>query len=427
MTTTRSVFFGVNTSVGLAFFNQAFDRDANGLPRRFGDIAKLTKNAALSSDNKRSFTLIGDPALRLALPHWNAVTDSINGMHISYVDTLQALSKVTVKGHITDLTGALASQFNGTIVPTIFDKVKQEQTLGQDPGSPVISYEEQRNILYRGKASVTNGIFQFSFIIPKDIALAYGRGKLSYYAYSSNMDAVGVDTTFLIGGINPNASLDSTGPEITAYMNDDQFIDGGITDATPVLFCKFFDDSGINTVGNGIGHDITAVLDDNTAAPIVLNDYYVAEMDTYKEGSLKYLFSELKPGTHQLKIKAWDVNNNSSETAVNFTVKQKEDPKIQRLFNYPNPFSKSTQFMLEHNQSCSSLEVQIQIYTISGRLVKTLQEKAITSGFNLRGIYWDGKDDFGDPLANGVYVYRLIYQNEDGKKAEATQKLVILN
>lgn len=427
MTTTRSVFFGVNTSVGLAFFNQAFDRDANGLPRRFGDIAKLTKNAALSSDNKRSFTLIGDPALRLALPHWNAVTDSINGMHISYVDTLQALSKVTVKGHITDLTGALASQFNGTIVPTIFDKVKQEQTLGQDPGSPVISYEEQRNILYRGKASVTNGIFQFSFIIPKDIALAYGRGKLSYYAYSSNMDAVGVDTTFLIGGINPNASLDSTGPEITAYMNDDQFIDGGITDATPVLFCKFFDDSGINTVGNGIGHDITAVLDDNTAAPIVLNDYYVAEMDTYKEGSLKYLFSELKPGTHQLKIKAWDVNNNSSETAVNFTVKQKEDPKIQRLFNYPNPFSKSTQFMLEHNQSCSSLDVQIQVYTISGRLVKTLQEKAITSGFNLRGIYWDGKDDFGDPLANGVYVYRLIYQNEDGKKAEATQKLVILN
>jgi hypothetical protein len=274
---------------------------------------------------------------------------------------------------------------------------------------------------------VTNGEFEFSFIIPKDITLAYGRGKLSYYAFSSNVDAVGVDTTFVIGGINPNAYLDSAGPEITVYLNDDQFIDGGLTDATPVLFCKFFDESGINTVGNGIGHDLTAVLDDKTAEPIVLNDYYVAEMDTYKEGRLKYLFFELEPGPHQLKIKAWDVNNNSSETSVNFVVKQKEDPKIQRLFNYPNPFSKSTQFILEHNQSCSSLEVQIQIYTISGRLVKTLNEKAVTTGFTIRGIYWDGKDDYGDSLANGVYVYRLIYQNEEGKTAEETQKLVILN
>jgi hypothetical protein len=427
MTTTRSVFFGVNTSVGLAFFNQAFDREANGLPRRFGDIAKLTKNAALSSDNKRSFTLIGDPALRLALPHWNVVTDSINGMHISFLDTLQALSKVTVKGHITDASGALASQFNGTIIPTMFDKVKQGQTLGQDPGSPIINYEEQRNILYRGKASVNQGMFEFSFIIPKDIALAYGRGKLSYYAFSSNLDAIGVDTTFLIGGINPNALKDSVGPEITAYLNDDQFIDGGLSDATPVLYCTFYDESGINTVGNGIGHDITAILDENTAEPIVLNDYYVAGMDTYQEGSLKYLFSELEQGPHRLLIKGWDVNNNSSEVELNFTVGKKEDPKVQRLYNYPNPFSNSTQFLLEHNQSCSSLDVQLQIYTVSGRLVKTIQEKAVTSGFTIRGIFWDGKDDFGDKLANGVYVYRLIYQNEEGKKAEETQKLVILN
>ncbi|MFM7664533.1 MAG: type IX secretion system sortase PorU [Bacteroidota bacterium] len=427
MTTTRSVFFGVNTSVGLAFFNQAFERDLNGLPKRFGDIAKLTKNSAISSDNKRSFTLIGDPALRLALPHWNVVTDSINGMNIAFMDTLKALSKVTVKGHITDNSGAVATQFNGIIVPTMFDKVKQEQTLGQDPGSPVISYEEQRNILYRGKATVTQGAFEFSFIIPKDIALAFGRGKLSYYAYSSNIDAMGVDTSFLIGGINPNASYDSIGPEISAYLNDDQFVDGGLTDATPVLFCTFFDESGINTVGNGIGHDLTVILDENSSEPIVLNDYYVAELDTYQKGRLKYLFSELNPGVHNLTIKAWDVNNNSSETTLTFTVRQKEEPKIQRLFNYPNPFSKSTQFMLEHNQSCSSLDVQIQIYTISGRLVKTLQEKAITTGFTIRGIFWDGKDDFGDTLANGVYVYRVLYQNDEGKKAEETQKLVILN
>jgi len=427
MTTTRSVFFGVNTSVGLAFFNQAFNREANGLPRRFGDIAKLTKNGALASENKRSFTLIGDPALRLALPHLSLVTDSINGMDVSYLDTLQALSKVTVKGHVADESGTLVSQFNGTIIPTMFDKVRQKQTLGQDPGSPVISYEEQRNILYRGKASVTNGVFEFSFIIPKDIALATARGKLSYYAYSSNVDAIGVDTTFVIGGIHPNAPLDSLGPEIVPYLNDDQFIDGGLSDATPVLYCTFFDESGINTVGNGIGHDITAILDENSANPIVLNDYYTSEMDTYQEGRLKYLFAEIAPGNHRLKIKAWDVHNNSSEVMLNFTIEEKTEPKIQRLYNYPNPFSNSTQFLLEHNQSCSNLDVQIQIYTIGGRLVKTLQESAVTTGFTIRGIYWDGKDDFGDALANGVYVYRLIYENDSGKRAEEIQKLVILN
>ncbi|NDB35911.1 MAG: hypothetical protein EB023_11365, partial [Flavobacteriia bacterium] len=247
LTTTRSVFFGVNTSVGLALFNQAFQRDQNGLPRRFGDIAKWTKNAAISSDNKRSFTLIGDPALRLALPHLKVVTDSINGAEVTVIDTLKALSKVTVKGHVTDENLNVMSQFNGVVIPTFFDKTKQLQTLGQDPGSPIIAFELQRNTLYRGMASVVNGYFEFSFIVPKDIALNYGRGKLSYYAYSNSVDAIGLDTTFMVGGISQNAVLDSIGPEITAYLNDEQFVDGGLSDATPVLFCTFYDESGINT------------------------------------------------------------------------------------------------------------------------------------------------------------------------------------
>jgi hypothetical protein len=332
-----------------------------------------------------------------------------------------------VKGHVTDENLNVMPQFNGVVIPTFFDKVKQIQTLGQDPGSPIIPFELQRNALYRGMATVVNGYFEFSFIVPKDIALNYDRGKLSYYAYSNSVDAIGLDTTFMVGGISQNAVLDSIGPEISAYLNDEQFIDGGLSDATPVLFCTFYDESGINTVGNGIGHDITAILDENSAEPFMLNDYYVSELNTYQQGRLKYLFSELSPGKHSLTVKAWDVNNNSSEVRLNFVVQQKEAPKISRLFNYPNPFSTSTQFILEHNQSCSALDVQLQIYTIGGRLVKTIQEKAVTSGFTIRGIDWDGRDEYGDRLANGIYVYRLIYQTEDGKKAEDTQKLVILN
>lgn len=427
MTTTRSVFFGVNSSVGLAFYNNAFIRDMNGIPRTFGEIVKHTKNAALSSDNKRSFTLIGDPALKIALPSLRVVTDSINGFSVSYIDTLSALSKVTVKGHIEDVNNNIVSNFNGTLIPTIFDKIKIMQTLGQDPSSPVIDFELQRNVLYKGKATVNNGYFQFTFLVPKDIALNYGRGKLSYYAFSNAIDAIGLDTTFLIGGINPNGILDSVGPQISIFLNDDTFVDGGVTDKSPVLFVKFYDESGINTVGNGIGHDLVAELDNLTSSPIVLNDYYAADLNTYQSGQVKFQMESLEQGVHTIRVKAWDVNNNSSEAKINFEVKSEETPTINRLFNYPNPFSTHTEFMMEHNQSCDVLDVLVQIYTISGKLVKTLSAQTQTQGFTVRGLSWDGLDEYGDKLANGVYVYRFLYSNADGKKAEAIEKLVILN
>ena len=427
MTTTRSVFFGVNSSVGLAFYNSAFDRDAAGNPKTFGEIVQDTKNVAITSDNKRSFTLIGDPALRLAMPRYQVVTDSINGSSYQVMDTLKALCKVTVKGHVVDVNQVTLTGFNGIIIPTVFDKIKATQTLAQDPGSPAIDFELQRNILYKGKASVSNGYFEFSFIVPKDIALNYGVGKLSYYAYSNTTDAIGLDTTFIIGGIDPNGIIDSIGPQISTYLNDEQFVDGGISGENPVLLLKLFDASGINTVGNGIGHDLTAILDEETANPIVLNEYYVSDLNTFQSGTVKYPFNSIAAGNHTLSIKAWDVNNNSSDSKLSFTVQSTETPLVKKLYNYPNPFSTSTEFMLEHNQSCQSMEVQIQVFTIGGRLVKTIQNQVSTQGYSTRGIFWDGRDDFGDKLGNGVYIYRLIYQNSDGKKAEETQKLVILN
>ncbi|MFM7596046.1 MAG: type IX secretion system sortase PorU [Flavobacteriales bacterium] len=427
MTTTRSVFFGVNSSVGLAFYNNAFVRDVNGNPRTFGEIVEQTKNVALSSDNKRSFTLIGDPALRLALPRLGVVTDSINGMDYLSLDTLRALSKVTVKGHIVDANNVLVNTFNGTIIPSVFDKIKINQTLAQDPGSPNLDFELQRNVLYKGKASVNNGYFEFTFIVPKDIALTYGRGKLSYYAFSTQTDAIGLDTTIVIGGIDPNGLVDSIGPEVNAYLNDEHFIDGGVADETPILYLKLYDDSGINTVGNGIGHDLIAILDEESSNPIVLNDYYTSDLNTYQSGQVKYPFSTLEAGQHTISVKAWDVNNNSSDVKISFTVKASETPLVKRLYNYPNPFSTSTEFMLEHNQSCEVMDVQIQIYTIGGRLVKTIQNQVNTQGFTTRGLYWDGRDEYGDRLANGVYIYRLQYQNSEGKRAEETQKLVIIN
>ena len=427
MTTTRSVFFGVNSSTGRAFYQHVFDRETDGTPLTFGEIVLRTKNSSGNSDNKRSFTLIGDPALKIALPRMKVFTDSINGTSSQLeIDTMKALSLVQVKGHITDQNGLLIPNFNGVLIPTIFDKVKKFKTLGQDQLSPQIEYELQRNIVYKGKASITNGYFDFSFVVPKDIALNIDYGKISYYAYSSTTDAYGYDTNFRIGGINPNGINDNQGPQIDVFMNDLDFVNGSITDETPILLMKLFDENGINTVGNGIGHDIVAVLDGNSADPIVLNEYYSAELNSYKSGEIRYQMPSISPGKHSLDIKAWDVNNNSTSARIEFVVQEKKSPQLDKVYNYPNPFSTRTEFMFEHNQSCSFLDAQIQIYTISGKLVKTINKSIETKGFRVYGIDWNGLDDFGDQLAKGVYVYRLKIKNELGETAEKTEKLVIL-
>lgn len=427
MTTTRSVWFGVNDITGKKFFENVFDLDANNEPLAFGEIMRLTKNASGASDNKRSFTLIGDPALKIALPRLKVVTDSINGLSPTVeIDTIRALSKITIKGHIENQSGLALTSFNGVLSPSVFDKAKIQQTLGQNIKSPIIPFELQKNIIYKGKVSVVNGNFEFSFIVPKDINFSYGPGKISYYADNGTTDAGGFDTLLIIGGIDPIGINDVTGPEIDLYLNDDSFVSGGITDETPVLIASIFDENGINTVGNGIGHDLVAILDDNTSDPIVLNEYYTADLDSYQSGKVSFNMTNLSVGSHKLTLKVWDVNNNSSQVSIDFIVQEKQDLVLDHVLNYPNPFTTKTDFYFEHNQVCSELEAQIQIYTVSGKLIKTINQLVNTQGFRSEGIAWDGRDDFGDQLAKGVYIYKLKVKSIDGTFAEKTEKLVLL-
>ncbi|MDF3029078.1 MAG: hypothetical protein K0S23_3385 [Fluviicola sp.] len=434
MTTTRSVYISINTLVVESLFTHVIERDANYDPLPFGEIMRRTKNTSGGSDNRRCFNLIGDPALRICLPKWRVVTDSINHIAISNgADTVRALTKMHVVGHLEDNLGNKLTTFNGVLAPTIFDKPKKVQTLANDPigpsnpdGSPVITFRTQKNALYKGRATVTNGDFKFEFVVPKDIDFNYGRGKISYYADNKIVDADGWDSTFVVGGINPNPPVDNAGPELKIYLNDDSFVNGSIASSNPLLVVEAYDEFGINTVGNGIGHDITAVLDGNTGSPIVLNEYYKSNLDSYQNGKLQYTLRNLAVGPHTLDVKIWDVNNNSSTVRLEFTVTENQEVELDHVLNYPNPFTTHTTFMYEHNQSCSSLETQINIYTVSGRLVKTINQLVPTNGFRVEGISWDGKDDFGDQLAKGVYVYQLKVTMPDGKKAQKMEKLVLL-
>ena len=242
----------------------------------------------------------------------------------------------------------------------------------------------------------------------------------------NDVNAGGSSKEFYIGGIDTNGLNDQEGPEIELFLNDDSFVNGGISNETPILIANLFDESGINTVGNGIGHDITLILDEETSKARVLNSFYESDLDTYQSGSLRFQMDKLEKGLHTLTFKAWDVNNNSSEKIIEFTVHEENNIALEHVLNYPNPFTTRTEFFFEHNQVCAALETQIEIFTVTGRLIKTINQTVETRGFRTEGIVWDGRDDFGDQLAKGVYVYRVTIKNPDGQRTQEMQKLYLL-
>lgn len=429
--TVRLVFASPNFYLNLDFYKAAFER-INGRMPRLGDLYEFIKTqSGGNSVNSRNFTLLGDPALTLAYPQYTVATDSVNSMAVSPTssDTLNALSIVTISGHVQDNNGNLLTSYNGVLYPAVYDKPQNITTLSNDgiAASPAFSFKLQKNILYKGKVSVNNGYFKFSFIVPKDIAYQYGTGRVSYYAENGNEDAKGYYEKIIIGGSNDNAPADATGPEISLYLNDIKFVFGGSTNENPDLYAILKDDNGINTVGNGIGHDITAVLDANTEKSIVLNDYYQSDLNSYKSGTIRYPFEELIEGKHTLKLKVWDVYNNSSESYTEFIVAKSANLALSHVLNYPNPFSTRTQFYFEHNQACDQLEVLVQVFTVSGKLVKSISQFVHTEGFRSEPIEWNGRDDFGDKIGKGVYLYRVKVKTSEGSTAEKYEKLVILN
>lgn len=425
LTTVRLVYANPNFELSKDFYDVAFT-PINGVMPRLGDLYVHVKISNLNS-NSRNFSLLGDPALRLAYPKFDVITDSVNNSVVTSAssDTLKALSIVTITGHIEN-NGTILTSYNGVLQPTVYDKTQEITTLVNDPNSGAYTFDLQKNVLYKGQVSVTNGFFKFTFIVPKDIAYKYGVGKISYYAENGNEDANGYYNKVVIGGYNEDAVTDKVGPEISLYMNDNKFVYGGTTNENADLFATVKDDNGVNTVGNGIGHDIMAILDANTEKAVVLNDYYQADLNSYKSGTIRYPFKALSKGSHTLNLKVWDVYNNSSESRTEFVVSESAELALTHVLNYPNPFTTRTQFYFEHNQCCQLLNVEIHIFTVSGKLVKKMSKYVHAEGYRSDPIEWNGRDEFGEKIGKGVYVYRIKVKTAKGITAEKYEKLVIL-
>jgi hypothetical protein len=424
LSTTRVVFASTNFTLNKAFYDHVFEPESNGEMPFIGEVFRRTKNSTAGGINDLNFSLLGDPAQKLAYPKFDVVTTKINDLPVSNdPDTIQGLSKVTVEGMVVDRNGQKISSFTGILYPTVFDKKINITTLGQSSG--IYVFNLRKNILYKGKASVINGDFTFTFHVPKDISYNLDYGSFSYYAHNGIIDAHGNYSNIVVGGIDTTAKADNTGPDIKLYMNDEKFVFGGMTNEEPMLYALVFDSCGINTAGSSIGHDITAILDEKSDKAIILNDYYQSDLDSYQSGKIRYPFSKLAEGRHTLSLKVWDVQNNSSLAYTEFVVSASADLALNHVLNYPNPFTTHTTFLFEHNRPNTPLDVQIQVFTISGKLVKTINQPIYSEGFRSDSIEWDGLDDYGDRIGRGVYIYRLRVRSGDSY-ADQLEKLVIL-
>jgi len=412
LTTTRLVFATANERVTRAVFERLFEIDNDGNQRTIGDVMREAKNANgidTLNVNARKFALLGDPSQKIALPRFNVETVAINQKSIEvFMDTLKALQRVLVEGQISDFNGEIVNGFNGVVDVTLFDKPVTLSTLGQSSGSNPQPFNIQKNILFRGSATVSNGQFSIEFIIPKDINYEVGYGRFSYIAYTlEGLTAAGAYDKVLIGGSTDKIPDDNQGPVINLFMNDENFVFGGITDANPTLLVILEDESGINVSGNSIGRELSAYLNGDFNNRIVLNEFYQAEKDNFQKGSVRYPLTNLEDGQYEINVTAWDVLNNKSEARLEFVVMSNQDGKISKMLNYPNPFMNHTEFQFEHNMPSGSMDVRIGIFTVSGRLVRDIHTTVFSDGYRVTGIDWDGRDDYGDRLANGVYLYKV--------------------
>jgi len=428
--TSRTVEESPTYSLVNALYNYLPNKDVN---YTFGEALCQSKNDPLSGFSlvKRKFLFFGDPNLKIAQPNLNIHTTSIQlldslGQVIPLAgDTINSLSYVRVNGEVISQSNTLLTEFKGILYTTVFDKPSLFSTLNNDGFlTEPFNYELQNNIIYNGKVNVIDGLWSFEFIVPKDINYQYGSGKMSYYATDSiNGDATGVDQEIIVGGTSPYASLDLDGPSIQLFMNDTNFVSGGSTNNNPELLALLFDESGINTVGTAIGHDLTAILDDDVWGQYILNDYYESDLNSFQSGIVRYPFFDLNDGEHHLNFKAWDVHNNSSNVELVFFVTSSSELAIEHLFNYPNPSSSFTNFVFEHNRPGELLLITVDIFSLNGELIKTLSKNTFTSGFRDESIVWD----IDPAVSRGIYVYRLSIQSEyDQSISQKTEKLIIV-
>jgi hypothetical protein len=409
----RPVYSDNNAALNQAFYANMLlsRRDTMNLPIPIGKAYFLTKSKDNFYDaNSLKFHLFADPVMRLQIPQENASVDSINHASTSTVPQLKALGKVNLSGAIRDQNNSVKSDFNGEGILTIFDS---QRFVTYDDFGPTFKVVQPGGIIFKGRVSVANGVFNTNFIVPKDISYENKNGKIVFYFYNNESDGVAVTSNVIVGGTDSSVVNDGKGPEIEIRFDDLQNESGYLVNPNSSLLVKLSDETGLNTTGSGIGHKLEAVLNDNESNMIDLSNYFTGDLDAEgKSGEVKYKFNNLDKGENKILVKAWDVFNNFSSQVAFFKVVDNSGSTIDYVMNYPNPSRGATTFTFQHNIE-KPISVKIKIYSVAGRTIAEIEKTNVTSDRFVR-VEWNGRDNDGNEVANGVYLYKIMVKSVDG-------------
>ena len=427
--TTRTVYASYNEQMNLTFTNYVLTPGYT-----IGEAVRQAKCDLVSqgrdtSPNKLQYTLLGDPALRLACPESEVVIDSINGQAVSKEIQLSAGSVATIRGHIVK-DKALDSSFSGVVTATVRDaeetitcQLNNQTDEGAD--EPFV-YKDRTKTLYQGSDSIVNGIFRFTFAVPKDISYTDGNGLMTLYAVNNEKTetAHGENGSFVLNGSDVTRN-DSIGPSIYCYLNSKSFVNGGNVNATPYFGAELYDDNGINASGSSVGHDLELIIDGELSKTYNLNDYFSFDFGDYRSGTVGFSIPELSVGPHKLLFRAWDVLNNSSTSELTFNVVKNTGDGSFSVICTKNPATTTTSFVINHDRSSSEVDVTIDIFDMSGRQLW----KRVETGLPTDGVVvmdWDLRIGGGSRLRTGVYIYRIQLNGNGGSSSSYANKLIIL-
>lgn len=425
--TTRTVYASYNRLQNQSFMKYLL-ASKNGRRLTIGEAAYLAKNDFVSGStemltNKLQYVLLGDPALTLASPTEQAVIDSINGKAVADgIQQLKAGSKVTLKGHLPGHT-----DFNGVVTITVRDI---EETIVGKQNDPVATetafeFQDRPNTIYNGSDSICNGQFSFSFAVPKDISYSDKTGLFLVYAVNNDktVSAHGECESFTLTGTEDLAN-DGVGPSIYCYLNSESFVNGSTVNATPYFYAELTDKDGINVSG-GIGHDLELIIDNDMNLTYQLNERFQYDFGDYCKGKVDYVLPELTDGPHKLLFRAWDAQNNSSVAELSFVVNATQQPSLSNVICTKNPATTSTSFVISHDRAGSEVDVELEVYDTSGRLLWRKSETGIPTDHTYT-IDWDLTTGNGSRLKTGVYLYRVLIGNNGSSKASQAKKLIVL-
>jgi hypothetical protein len=407
----RLAYSGDNAAFNYSLFDYLFRfYESSGVTARLGDAVLLAKQMSSSSQiNNEKFILLGDPAMRLGAPRHRATIE-----HISPTDTLQALTRVRVSGSMKKDQQPW-SDFKGRLLLRVFDARKKRQYVTAE--GIRVDYTLPGNTIFRGYAEGQQGAYQVEFIVPKDISYGGSDGRISLYFWDGVQEGSGYKSNLSVGGTAVNL-VDHAGPDIRIHFGQDNFSPGDFAPQNSTLHVIIADSlSGVNIAGD-IGHQIALTIDEGDAHNVT--DYFQYDTGSYYHGELKYGLTHLTPGRHTLTVKAWDNSNNSSSQETFFNVVADSLLKIRNVLNYPNPFRATTRFTFEVSREA---EVSIRIFSVAGRLLRSLPAMQAEVGFNVYPETWDGADAEGDLLANGVYLYRIQAKSRDNGKSLQTDEI----